>query len=122
MVTHHEEKSHAAWSTLAEANFAAFFLALRHLPGVDVSDTPVCLRVRMPIPFAFFNPVFCRHLPDGDALAALVAETMADYAAHDCPSRWIVTPQTTPPDAGDALLAHGLTRRGNLPIMAMDLG
>ncbi len=96
------------FSALAEANYCAYIVAL---PGTDVADSPQCLRVRTPIPFAYLNAVVCRDLPTGAALDALIAETRADYAAHGSPHSWYVTPFTTPADAGEMLAASGLVRQ-----------
>lgn len=112
-----DQRRVAAWDALAEANLCA---SLAMLPGADVADTPHAYRVHTPVPHSSCNPVVARHLPTGDALAALIAETRAYYAARGTPYRWYLTPRTTPDGIGDAFVAHGFTRRatGN---MAVDL-
>jgi GNAT superfamily N-acetyltransferase len=108
----------AAWAAVAEADFCAWVASLE---GAEVVDTPHLLRVRTTMPHAYLNPVICRHLPVGGALDSLIAETRAYYAAHGGPCAWFVTPQTTPADIGETLVAHGMVRREGLPVMAIDL-
>lgn len=105
-------------AALAEADFCAFFASL---PGAEVVDTLQMLRVLTTVPFAHANPVVCRHLPSGDARDGLIEETRAYYAAHDRPCDWFVIPHTIPTDLGRTLIAHGLVRRGVLPLLAIDL-
>lgn len=54
------------------------------------------------------NEVAGAQLSDDEA-DAVIARTLAEYAAHDIRFRWIVTPDSRPRDLGERLARHGMS-------------
>lgn len=105
-----------------EGNIRALFIAFGCLPAAEVEDSPEMLRFLSGIPFPLFifNGITGAHLAS-DVTDAMIATALAPFRERHLPMLWWIGPATAPADLGARLEAHGLTRVGEMPGMAIDL-
>jgi GNAT superfamily N-acetyltransferase len=78
-------------------------------PDTRVTERPGWFQILTPsFRTGGLNEVAGAQLSDDEA-DAVIARTLAEYAAHDVRFRWIVTPDSRPKDLGERLSRHGMS-------------
>jgi GNAT superfamily N-acetyltransferase len=100
--------------------FALISLLVRNLPQAEVHDEPEMLWTVTDIPFELFNIVLRARLSPANVDAA-IERAIHRGKSRNIPIAWWIGPATRPPELGTRLEAHGYTREGNEPGMAVDI-
>jgi hypothetical protein len=103
-----------------EENWFECFRLFRYWPRAEVHDEPDMLWTVTDIPFAMFNHVLRTQL-ELDNVDTAIEAAIARCRSRNVPMRWGVGPLTKPANLGKYLEAHGFTRTGEGPGMAVDL-
>jgi GNAT superfamily N-acetyltransferase len=104
-----------------EENLCALFSLLNgNLPQAEVHDEPEMLWTVTDTPIALFNIVLRARLSPANVDAA-IERAIHRGKSRNIPIAWWIGRATRPPDLGTRLEAHGFTREGNEPGMAVDI-
>ncbi|MBN3898107.1 MAG: GNAT family N-acetyltransferase [Nostoc sp. NOS(2021)] len=106
--------------TALENNMFAFLTNYGRAPHRQLYSESNLIRFSTGISFPFFNGV-CRAQLYPDQIDATITGTLNYFTAQQIPMFWWTGPATQPADLGKYLEAHGLSRLGELPVMAIDL-
>jgi GNAT superfamily N-acetyltransferase len=116
-----QDLSEQALVAAIEANqFEVFRHIFRYWSQAEVYDGPDMLWTITDIPYSTCNSVFRAQLEPNNIDAA-IRSTIAHGRSRNVDRRWWVGPATRPTNLGEYLEAHGYTRVGICPGMAVDL-
>jgi ribosomal protein S18 acetylase RimI-like enzyme len=102
-----------------ERNLQEVLASFNILPGSVAIDTDKLVGIHCPIPLSFVNGVALARFGE-QHLREEVAAAIRPYQEKNLPFRWWVTPSSSPAALAEALVAHGMTKRHEIPGMAIE--